>query len=123
MKKILMVDDQAESIQLVTYFLKDKYDVYSAKTVVQAFSLLRSLSMQEFDLILLDILMPRVNGIELFQYIQKEYLHAIPPVIFISSEADIEIVSHALNLGATGYIKKPFDAKTLIQKIESVIGV
>ncbi|MDR1219462.1 MAG: response regulator [Treponema sp.] len=119
MKKILMVDDQAASINLVSYFLDGKYDLYSAKTIAQAFSLLRS---NTFDLILLDVLMPGMSGIEFFQYIQDERQSAKTPVIFVSSESDINVVSQAIKLGAMGYIKKPIDAERLINKIQAAIG-
>ncbi|MDR2445915.1 MAG: response regulator [Treponema sp.] len=95
MKSILVVDDQAEFIHLVSY---------------------------KFDLISLDILMPGINGIEFLQYTQKKSPCAVSPGIFVSSASDIDVVSQAIKLGAMGYIKKSIDAKNLIKKIQAVIG-
>ncbi|MDR0558528.1 MAG: response regulator [Treponema sp.] len=119
MKKILIVDDQVEFIHLVSCFLISKYDLYSAKTTAHAFSLLR---VNDFDLILLDVLMPGMSGIEFLQHLQNEYSSNKPPVIFVSSEADANVVSQAVKLGAAGYIKKPIDAEKLVKKIQEVIG-
>jgi CheY-like chemotaxis protein len=119
MKKILAIDDQAEVINIISNFLEDKYEVFPAKTTAKAFSLLHK---TEFDLILLDILMPGMSGIEFFEYIQKQIWYEKTPVIFVSSEADFQTVAQAVNLGAGGYIKKPIEKEILIKKIQAIIG-
>jgi two-component system OmpR family response regulator len=120
MKKILVVDDQTEIINIITTFLEGKYEVYPAKTTTRAFSLLH---LNTFDLILLDILLPGMNGMEFFEHARKqEWYRKKTPVIFVSSESDFKTVAHTINLGAKGFIKKPIDKKTLLQKIQSVIG-
>jgi CheY-like chemotaxis protein len=119
MKKILAVDDQAEVINIIADFLKNKYEVYPAKTTAKAFALLHKI---EFDLILLDILMPGMNGIEFLEYIKKQIWYENIPVIFVSSESDFKTVAQAVNLGANGYIKKPIEKELLLNKIQAVIG-
>jgi CheY-like chemotaxis protein len=119
MKKILAVDDQAEVINIIADFLENKYEVYPAKTTVKAFSLLHK---TKFDLILLDILMPGMNGIEFLEYIKKQIWYENTPVIFVSSESDFKTVAQAVNLGANGYIKKPIEKELLLTRIEAVIG-
>jgi two-component system phosphate regulon response regulator PhoB len=119
MKKILAVDDQAEVINIIADFLEGKYEVYPAKTTPKAFSLLHT---TKFDLILLDILMPGMNGIEFLEYIKRQIWYENTPVIFVSSEADFKTVARAVNLGADGYIKKPIEKDILLQKIQAVIG-
>jgi DNA-binding response OmpR family regulator len=76
----------------------------------------------KFDLILLDILLPGMNGIEFFEHLQKQTWYKGMPVIFVSSEADFKTVAQAINLGADGYIKKPIERKLLRQKVSSLIG-
>jgi CheY-like chemotaxis protein len=120
MKKILAVDDQAEVINIISDFLEGKYEVYPAKTTTKAFSLLHK---TKFDLILLDILMPGMNGIEFLAYIKEQVWYENTPVIFVSSESDFKTVAQAVNLGADGYIKKPIEKDILLTKIQAVIGV
>jgi CheY-like chemotaxis protein len=119
MKKILVVDDQAEIINLIADLLDAKYEVYPAKSTARAFSLLHT---TRFDLILLDILMPGMTGIEFLEYAQAQAWFKNTPVIFVSSESDFRTVSRAVNLGAEGYIKKPIENHLLLEKVKSVIG-
>ncbi|MDR3355701.1 MAG: response regulator [Spirochaetaceae bacterium] len=120
MKKILAIDDQAEIINIVADFLEDIYEVYPAKTTAKAFSLLHS---TKFDLILLDIRLPGMNGIEFLEYMKRQIWYENTPVIFMSSESDFRTVAQAINLGANGYIKKPIEKDVLLNKIKTVIGV
>jgi CheY-like chemotaxis protein len=113
MKKILTIDDQPEVITIITDFLQGKYEVCPTKTTAKAFSLLRT---TEFDLILLDILLPGMNGIEFLEYIKKQVWYIDTPVIFVSSESDRKTVSLAVNLGANGYIKKPIEKNMLLER-------
>jgi CheY-like chemotaxis protein len=119
MKKILVVDDQTEVINIITSFLDGKYEVYPAKTTTRAFSLMH---MHKFDLILLDILLPGMTGMEFFEHARKQAWYEKTPVIFVSSEADFKTVAQAINLGADGFIRKPIEKNVLIQKIISTIG-
>jgi putative two-component system response regulator len=119
MKKILAVDDQAEVLNTIVEFLKgDDYEVYPAKTTARAFSLLHQ---TKFDLILLDVLMPGMNGIEFFDYAKKQIWYENTPVIFVSSETDFNTIAQAVNLGATSYIKKPVEKEVLLAKIKTVL--
>jgi DNA-binding response OmpR family regulator len=119
MKKILAVDDQVEVLKMIVEFLKgEDYEVYPAKTTVRAFSLLHQ---TKFDLILLDILMPGMNGIEFFNYAKTQIWYENTPVIFVSSETDFNTIAKALNLGATSYIKKPVEKEVLLTKIKAVL--
>jgi PleD family two-component response regulator len=118
-KKILAIDDQAEVINIIADFLEEKYEVYAAKTTARAFSLLHT---TKFDLILLDILLAGMNGIEFLEYAQKQIWYEKTPVIFVSSESDYRTVAQAVSLGVDGYIKKPIEKEVLLAKIKTVIG-
>ncbi|MDR1893660.1 MAG: response regulator [Spirochaetales bacterium] len=119
MKKILAVDDQAEVLNMIVNFLKDgNYEVYPAKTTARAFSLLHQM---KFDLILLDVLMPGMSGIEFLDYAKKQSWYEKTPVIFISSESDFKTVSQAINLGAESYLKKPVEKDVLLAKMKAII--
>jgi DNA-binding response OmpR family regulator len=118
MKKILAVDDQSEVLNTLVEFLKEDYEVYPAKTTARAFSLLHH---EKFDLILLDVLMPGMSGIEFFDYAKKQIWYESTPVIFVSSETDFNTVAQAVNLGAVSYIKKPVEKEVLLGKIKAVL--
>jgi DNA-binding NtrC family response regulator len=119
MKKILAVDDQPEITTIIADFLDGRYEVYPAKSTTKAFSLLHA---NKFDLILLDILMPGMNGMEFLGYLKKQFWYENTPVIFVSSESDFNTVSKAANLGAYGYIKKPIEKDVLLKKVQEAIG-
>jgi DNA-binding response OmpR family regulator len=119
MKKILAIDDQPEITNIIADFLDDHYEVYPAKSTIKAFSLLHA---DQFDLILLDILMPGMNGMEFLDYLKKQFWYKKIPVIFVSSESDFETVAQAANLGANGYIKKPIEKEVLLKKVRAALG-
>ncbi|MDR2796870.1 MAG: response regulator [Treponema sp.] len=119
MKKILVIDDQAEVLNIIEDFLRRKYEIYAAKTTARAISLLHT---NNFDLILLDILLPGMNGIEFIQYTRTQSWYDNVPVIFMSSQSSYDIVKQAAYLSPGGYIKKPIEKKLLLEKIKAVIG-
>ncbi|MDR1955289.1 MAG: response regulator [Treponema sp.] len=120
MKTILAVDDQAEVLNMIVEFLIDEdYEVYPAKTTTRAFALLHQM---KFDLILLDVLMPGMSGIEFFDYAKKQIWYENTPVIFVSSETDFKTVGQAVNLGAESYIKKPIEKEVLLAKVKKALS-
>jgi DNA-binding response OmpR family regulator len=119
MKKILAIDDQPEITNIIADFLDDNYEVYPAKSTIKAFSMLHA---NKFDLILLDILMPGMNGMEFLTYLKRQFWYDNTPVIFVSSESDFRTVSQAANLGANGYIKKPIEKNVLLKKVQEALG-
>ena len=118
MIKILAIDDQPEITNIIADFLGDNYEVYPAKSTIKAFSLLHE---TKFDLILLDILMPGMNGMEFLKYLKKQFWYEDTPVIFVSSESDFNTVDKAANLGANGYIKKPIEKDVLLKKVQQAL--
>jgi putative two-component system response regulator len=118
-KKILAIDDQVEITGIIADILDEHYEVYPAKTTTKAFALMHE---NNFDLILLDILMPGMNGIEFLSYLKKQFWYDNTPVIFVSSEADFDTVAKAANLGADGYIKKPIEKDLLLKKVRMALG-
>lgn len=105
-KTILAVDDSPEILQSLIGILGDDYDLRLAKTASAAWTVLR---LTEVNLILLDIEMPGMSGFDFLETInttRTEYKNI--PVVFISSNAEQEIMDKALRMGAVGYIVKPF---------------
>jgi DNA-binding response OmpR family regulator len=117
-KKVLAVDDQPETLDMIADFLKNKYEVYQAKTTARASALLSKI---KFDCILLDVVMPGISGVEFFEYLQQQTWYERTPVIFASSESDFQTVLKTVKLGAVGYIKKPVEKDMLLRQIEAAI--
>lgn len=109
---ILVVDDDSMNLARTEIILSEKYDVILAESGAEA---LKLLGIQEVDLILLDIDMPGMNGMETFKNIKKAGIKA--PVIFLTASGLEEDVISAINLGAVNYLKKPFRPQELIKRI------
>lgn len=111
MERILIVDDsQLQAVQL-KMILEDEYDVTVVHTAEEGLS---KASSEEFSLILLDVVMPGMDGFTLLKKLQEEIITQSVPVILITSLSDVQNEQHGLILGAVDYIAKPF--KPLIVK-------
>lgn len=114
MEKILLVEDDPVVADIIQEYIRSdvKYEVFWAKSSEQALELVH----QGFSIILLDIMLPGINGIELCrQFRQTLYC----PIIFISSLDDEQTIVKALQLGGDDYLTKPFKAAVLMAKIEA----
>jgi DNA-binding response OmpR family regulator len=115
MKKILIVDDNAEMRQLIKLSLWSKYEVSEADSAANA-----SIELEKFrpDLILLDIMMQRLNGLVWCKMIRSCYKYKDVKIILISALDQKEDVINGIESGANGYISKPFSIIKLIDEIE-----
>lgn len=111
--KILVVDDDPEVRMATRDFLSSKgYEVVVAEGGREA---LRLLDASPPDVVLLDVAMPDMDGMEILKRIVAT--HPTMPVIMVTANADIEITSKVLQLGAADYVPKPFDLDYLDQAI------
>jgi DNA-binding NtrC family response regulator len=111
--KILIVDDDPEVRTATRDFLAGKgYEVVVAEGGREA---LRLLAASPVDVVLLDVAMPDMDGMETLKRLVAE--HPDMPVIMVTANADIEITSKVLQLGAADYVPKPFDLDYLDQAI------
>jgi DNA-binding response OmpR family regulator len=119
-KKILVVDDEEQILKLLTMRLQtNNYEVVSAKDGYQCTQMAKA---EKPDLILLDIKMPNGGGINAFEILRNNIDTEIIPVIFITAYPSLEIKKQVTEMGASGFISKPFDSEELIMKIRSIIG-
>ena len=102
---ILIVDDEKSNIDVLNHILKEKYKLFIAKSGESAIKIARE---NVPDLILLDIIMPDMNGFEVLTQLKKSDLTSNIPVIFITGQDSKEDEIKGLNLGAVDYITKPF---------------
>ncbi|MCH8536022.1 MAG: response regulator [Flavobacteriaceae bacterium] len=117
MKKILIVDDEPNIIMALEYALKKKsYLVYIARDGDEA---IRLADENQPDLVVLDIMMPKVDGYEVLDYLKsKSPIKDRVKVVFISAKNKEEDIQKGLNLGADNYLTKPFSIKKLLNEIE-----
>ena len=106
MEKILIVDDSMVQAAQLRAILADEYDVTIAQTAEEG---LRQVSSESYSLILLDVVMPGMDGFTLLKKLQEEIVTQSIPVILITSLSDVEHEQYGLVLGAVDYITKPFN--------------
>ncbi|MEN4053817.1 MULTISPECIES: HD domain-containing phosphohydrolase [Sulfurimonas] len=115
--QILIVDDVADNIQVAMNILEeDNYDFSFATSGEAAYELLLN---NEFDLVLLDIMMPGIDGFELCQMMKRHEKLKDIPVIFLTAKVDIDSISHGFRVGGVDYITKPFQAEELIARVKN----
>ncbi len=114
---ILIVDDVVENIQVAMNILKsEEYNFAFAKSGKEALFLLKGGS---FDLVLLDIMMPELNGIETFKIMKEDPKLQDIPVVFLTAKTDIDTIEEAFKLGAVDYITKPFHPGELLARVKT----
>lgn len=118
-KKMLTVDDSPSVRKLVEFTLKAKgFQVDSAGDGQEA---LEIIAREKFDAIILDINMPRMNGLEFLQKIRSDDVYASIPVIMLTTEGQDKDKDKAISLGATAYIVKPFKPTQLLSLLEKIL--
>ena len=111
-KRILVVDDDEMNLMRTQIILEGSYDVVLAGSGIRALHVLKN---KRIDLVLLDIDMPEMNGIETFERM-KGFASEIP-VIFLTASGLEEDVLSAIKLGAVNYLKKPFRPQELLKRV------
>ena len=118
--EILIVDDAEINRSMLADMLADRYAVSEAANGLEAVSIMEKYH-AELSLVLLDIMMPEMNGFEVLAYMSKsEWLSSVP-VIMISAETSSSYIDQAYDLGATDYISRPFDEKTVQRRVKNTI--
>ncbi|MEO0197998.1 MAG: response regulator [candidate division WOR-3 bacterium] len=119
MKKILAIDDEQDILNLLHDILREEYIVYQARNVREALVLLEK---TEVDLILLDIMMPQIDGWDFLWMLKGSEKFKNIPVIILTARADAENKLIGLKEGVKHYIVKPFLPNELIDKVKEVLG-
>ncbi len=118
-RKMLTVDDSPSVRKLVKFTLTAKvHQVSSAGDGLEALDLLKQ---EAFDAIILDINMPRMNGLEFLRTIKADDQYAGLPVIMLTTEGQDEDKDKAVALGATAYMVKPFKPTQLLMLLERIL--
>lgn len=115
-KSILIVDDDIAHRTMLRILLGWEYEIFEADDGLTA---IEKVHKQDFDLVLMDIRMPEISGIEVLDRL-KAYNPALP-VIMMTAYSSNETAAHAREKGAYGYLTKPFDFDNLRQTIEKAV--
>ena len=119
-QKILIADDSEMNRDLLAAILEEEYDIIQVNDGVQAVDCLQRQA-EEISLLLLDIVMPHMDGFEVLSYMNKEHWIDAIPVVIISSENSPIYIKRGYDLGATDFIGKPFDANMVLRRSANAI--
>lgn len=119
-QKILIVDDSEMNRSILSDMLGEEYEILEACNGAEAVNCLRSYSV-DLSLVLLDIVMPKIDGLEVLAMMNSyKWIQEIP-VIMISAESDSTFIRRAYDLGATDYIQRPFDLAVVQRRVANAI--
>ncbi len=120
-KHILIADDSFIDREILHHILENHFDITDAKNGYEALQFLGKPD-EKYDAVLLDVLMPVIDGFSVLHLMQVNKLDPIP-VIMITAEATKENVRRAASYGVTSFLSKPFDPEMVLEKINSVLGI
>jgi two-component system phosphate regulon response regulator PhoB len=118
-KKILVVDDEPDVTELVAYHLRAKG--FHVETLNDATSSINRARAYQPDLIILDIMMPHLSGIQICRILRADPKLAKAPIIFLTAKAEPQDRIEGLESGADDYLGKPFSPKELVLRVESIL--
>lgn len=122
MKNILIIDDDLRHDKMMSYLLLSKgYDVTYALSGQEALEKLRRKEIGAPDIILMDIMMPQMDGFETFKEIRKDANLKDTPIIMLTALSDPNNMEKASALGAADYIEKPFSPSDVIERIKKAL--
>lgn len=119
--RILVVDDVPVNIQLlVTYLAAEGYDVVSAK---DGYDAMKAVKEHQPDLILLDVMMPKMNGFKVCEVIKSDDATKFIPVILVTALNELEDKVKGMNSGADDFLAKPFNKLELLVRVRSLLRI
>lgn len=119
-KKILIVDDEPNNLQILRQILKNDYPLIFAKNGLEA---IEAVEKHQPDLILLDVMMPKMDGYEACQHLKSNPATQSIPVIFVTAMSNVEDESHGFDVGAVDYITKPVSAPIVLSRVKTHLSL
>lgn len=116
-KKIVVADDEPFILSALQDTLSDDYEVYTASNGKEAIKMVEKVSP---DLILLDVMMPEMDGLEACKQLKKNKETAAIPIIILTAKGQITDIEKGFKSGADAYIVKPFSPARLLEKVEEI---
>jgi DNA-binding response OmpR family regulator len=118
---ILLVDDNPQNLQVLGKLLQE--EKYEIEFAVNGEATLEWLKNKQFDLILLDLNMPGMNGFEVCKEIRSDKTVQEIPIIFLSAESERESILKGFEVGAQDYVTKPFDSRELLARVKTQLDL
>lgn len=118
--KILIVDDSELNREMLGSMLGNEYEILEAENGAQAVEILRG-HISDLSLILLDVQMPQMDGLEVLIHMNQSHWIDSIPVVMISSETAPKFIERAYDLGATDYIARPYNTMIVRRRVANVI--
>ncbi len=118
-KAILVVDDTPENIDILVGILKKSYKVKAATSGEKA---LKSSKKRPPDLILLDIMMPEMDGYQVFEQLKADPLTADIPIVFVTGMSENTDQAKGMEMGAKGYLTKPVDPEKVTAIVQEILS-
>lgn len=122
MKTILIVEDSSTTRALIRAVIDELGDFETVEAST-GFEALKALPQQGYDLIITDINMPDINGLEFINFVRGNVRYSHIPIIIVSTERSEEDKKRGMALGATAYVTKPFQSVELQSAIKKIIGL
>lgn len=122
MIRVLVVEDSDSTRAMIRTIVEDLGEEYLVFDAKNGFEALRMLPSEKFDLILTDINMPDINGLELINFVKNNADYRDIPLIIVSTERTEEDRKRGMELGADAYITKPFKPDELQETVKRVLG-
>ena len=119
-QRILIVDDSEMNRAILADMLGEGYEILEAENGLEAVEYLKKL-ITNIDLLLLDIMMPLMDGFEVLAVMNKYHMISDIPVIMISAESASSYVERAYEMGVTDYISRPFNALVVQKRVENTL--
>lgn len=119
-KQILVVDDEIGALKLIGIMLeRGGFQVVEARDARAALDVLENTTP---DMIILDVMMPGMNGIDLCKVIRSREVTSMTPVLILSARGDAESIIHGIEAGANDYLPKPILHHDLVSKVREMLG-
>ncbi len=120
-KTILITDDQKTNRRMLQLMLKK--NGYLTIEAASGFDCIRAVKEQNPDLILLDIMMPDISGIDVCRRLRNDVRVAMIPILFVTAATDDRTLSHAFDAGGNDYVRKPINKVELLKRIQAVFDL
>jgi two-component system chemotaxis response regulator CheY len=122
-KSVLIVEDSATTRAMIRAVIEDMGEDFTALEANTGFEALKLLPQEPLDLIITDINMPDVNGLELINFVKNNPNYSHIPMIIVTTERSMEDKERGLALGASAYVTKPFQAEKLQDVIAKTLNL
>ena len=122
MQRILVVEDSGTMRSLIAAALEELDRRVKVDEAETGFEALRLLPRHVYDLVVTDINMPDINGLELISFVRGDPRYADTPLVIVSTESSEEDRRRGLALGANAYLVKPFTPQDLVRVVEGLLG-